>query len=79
MTVLDDLTAIFRNVFDDEDLEVSDDTTADDIDDWDSIAHITLMFAIGQRMGVQFSDAELGGFEDVGALRRAIERKTGSA
>lgn len=79
MTVHDQLVAIFRDVFDDEDLELTDATTADDVEGWDSVAHITLMFAIEQRMGVQFSDDELGGFKDVGELREAVERKSSKA
>lgn len=79
MTVHDQLVTIFRDVFDDDDLELSDATTADDVEGWDSVAHITLMFAIEQRMGVQFSDDELGGFKDVGELREAVERKSSKA
>lgn len=79
MNVLDQLTEIFRDVFDDEDLELTDATTAEDVDGWDSVAHITLMFAIEQRLGVQFSDDELGGFSNVGELRVAVERKQPAA
>ena len=40
------LNAVFRDVFDDETLTVSDTTTADDIDDWDSLMNITLIAAV---------------------------------
>ena len=40
------LTEVFRDVFDDETIEINDNTTANDIEDWDSIEHITLVGAV---------------------------------
>ena len=40
------LTQVFRDFFDDDSIVIDEDTTADDIDDWDSLSHITLMSAV---------------------------------
>ncbi len=44
--VFDRLNRVFRDVFDDETIRVTPNTTADDIDDWDSLEHITLISAV---------------------------------
>ena len=40
------LTKVFRDVFDDEDIVLCDETTSDDIEDWDSFEHINLVVAV---------------------------------
>lgn len=40
------LTEVFRDVFDDESIEINDETTSDDIEDWDSFEHINLVVAV---------------------------------
>ena len=44
--IIERLNDVFRDVFDDDTLEVDENTTADDIEDWDSIEHITLIGAV---------------------------------
>ena len=56
--VFDRLNEIFRDVFDDDDITVNDETTADDIEDWDSLEHINLINAIEEEFGMKF-DMEL--------------------
>ena len=43
------LNSVFREFFDDEEIELDDETTADDIEDWDSLNHITLMAAVDRK------------------------------
>lgn len=73
MSVDDQLSAILRQLF--GDVEVTDTTTAADIDGWDSLAHINLMFMIEYTFDIEFADNEFASFENVGALRRAVESK----
>ncbi len=75
MSIHERLETIFRDVFDDDALEVSDRTTAADIDGWDSVAHVNLMFAVEESFGIRFHDDELGGFADVGELKDALRSK----
>lgn len=73
--VHDRLQAIFRDVFN-ETVVITDDMTADDVPEWDSVAHINLMFAIEHAFGVQFAPAQLAGFRNVGELKRYLEATT---
>lgn len=58
---------VFRDVFDDESITVTDTTTADDIEDWDSLEHINLILALEEEFGMKFSMGEVTGMADVGA------------
>lgn len=71
------LTEILRSAFDDETLEVTADTSADDVEAWDSVAHISLIFAIEEEFGFQFSSGELEAMRNVGEMQNVITRKKG--
>ena len=73
MTDDDRLLELFRNVLGDDELVLHDDTTAHDIPDWDSLAHINLMFSIEEQFGVQFRDNEFAELANIGELRRFLE------
>ncbi len=60
------LLPIMGDVFDEEDLEYSDDLTADDIAEWDSLSHIRFMVAIERAFGIRFSTGEIEQFKNVG-------------
>jgi len=62
------LNEVFRDVFDDEDITVSDTTTANDIDDWDSLEHINLIVAIEDCFGMKFNMGEVTTMKNVGAM-----------
>ena len=62
------LNEVFRDVFDDEDLTVTDTTTANDIDDWDSLEHINLIVAIEDCFGMKFNMGEVTTMKNVGAM-----------
>lgn len=72
------LTAVFRQVFSQPSLDIQDDMTAADVPGWDSLTHVTLVFAIEQRFGVKFSTRDVLVLKTVGDLVRLIERKTRS-
>ena len=69
------LTAVFRDVFDDETIEICDKTTADDIEDWDSIEHITLIGAVESEFKVRFKMGEVSGMKNVGEMVKNIEER----
>ena len=66
------LSGIFREVFDDDSIEITDATTADDIDEWDSLSHITLVLAVEREFGVKLKAAEVGSLANVGAMIRLL-------
>jgi len=69
------LNKIFCDVFDDDDLVITDTMTADDVDNWDSLTHITLVVAVEKEFGVRLSPAEVGKLEDVGAMLTLLEAR----
>ncbi len=62
------LTEVFRDVFDDEEIELTDSTTADDIDDWDSLEHITLISAVEKAFKMRFTMKEVSSMKNVGEM-----------
>ncbi|MBD5114297.1 MAG: acyl carrier protein [Ruminococcaceae bacterium] len=69
------LNEVFRDVFDDDSIEVSGDTTADDIEDWDSLNHITLIDAVESEFGVRFTMGEVSGMKNVGEMTEIIKER----
>lgn len=63
-----ELNEVFRDVFDDETITVTDTTTANDIEDWDSLEHINLIVAVEKKFGMKFNMGEVTGMKDVGEM-----------
>lgn len=78
MDILEQLTGIFRDVFDADDLTLSRETTAADVDGWDSLMHVRLVIAVEKAFGVRFSSSEVASLANVGELADAVARKAGS-
>ena len=62
------LDEVFQDVFDDEDIHVIAETTADDIEDWDSLEHINLVVAVENKCGIKFNMSEVVKFKNVGEM-----------
>ncbi len=73
--VFERMNEVFRDVFDDEDIEVTDETTADDIEDWDSLEHINLVNAMEEEFGVKFTMGEIVSLKNVGEMADLIISK----
>jgi acyl carrier protein len=69
------LTTIFRDVFDEDGLSLTPETTADDVDGWDSLTHIRLVLAISKAFAMKFSASEIGNLKNVGEFATLIEKK----
>lgn len=77
--ILQELSAVFRDVFDDETITLRPETTAEDIDGWDSQAHVTLVVATEMRFGIRFRTAELETLRNVGDFVQLIASKRASS
>jgi acyl carrier protein len=75
LEIKDRLQRTFQNIFDDSSIQIDTSTTADDIEDWNSLTHIDLIVAIEKEFKIRFSTAEVTGMKDVGDLIGLIERK----
>ena len=77
MSVLKQLELIFHEVFDDDDIELRPEMTADDVDGWDSLSHVNLIVAIESKFKIRFSQKELLTFRCVGDLLNSTTDKAG--
>lgn len=66
--VMERLNGVFRNMFDDESIELNDNTTSDDIEDWDSLEHINLLVAVEQEFNMKFNMNEVTSMKNVGEM-----------
>ena len=71
------LNSIFRDVFDDETIVLSENTSAADIEDWDSLSHITLISAIEDEFGIRFEMKAVLKMKNVGEMADIIAELTG--
>lgn len=72
------LTRVFRDVFDDDEITLTAETTAYDIEDWDSLSNIQLLVAIEKDFnGIKFSTGEVANMKNVGEMVDVIMQKTG--
>ena len=72
---LSQLNEIFQDVFDDDEIDVSRETSARDIEDWDSLMHVNLVLAVESKFGVRFTSTEVAALKDVGELNDLVEKK----
>ena len=62
------LDEVFEEVFDDDSIHVTPETTANDIEDWDSLEHINLVVAVENRFGIKFKMNEVKSMKNVGEM-----------
>jgi len=75
-TTIDKLTAVFQQVFDDDELIVTRETSAADVEGWDSLTHVTLMLSIEKQFAIRFKSSQVASLENVGELADLIETLT---
>jgi acyl carrier protein len=73
MTLHERLEDVFRTVFNNDMLELRDDTSAHNVEGWDSVAHINLMFSIEAAFGVQFPGNQLAEFRNIAELKDFLQ------
>lgn len=73
--ILAKLNDIFHEVFDDDAIVVTEATTANDIEDWDSLTHITLIASVEDEFGMKFSMKDVIGMKNVGEMVDILEEE----
>lgn len=66
--VFERVNAVFRDIFDDDHIVVTDTTTANDIEDWESLEHINLIVGIENEFGIKFNMGQVNGMKNVGEM-----------
>ena len=75
MNVTEELTAVFREVFDDDSIQLTPELTADDVEGWDSLSHVNLIIAVEMKFDIEFTQKEIRSFANVGEMTACIESK----
>ena len=75
MALPERLQEVFRDVFDDPGLELTETTTSADIEEWDSLQHVTLLFRLEDEFGVEFVGDEAASLANVGELAALLRKK----
>ena len=75
--IFEELTEIFRDIFDDEEIELTDETTAEDIEDWDSLEQINLLVAIEKKFSIKFKLDEVSHLANVGDMVKLVQKLVG--
>ena len=70
------LTDIFRDTFEDGQLTIGPETTAKDVEGWDSLAHVQLLVAIEKSFGIRFNTGEVANLVNVGEMVELIALRT---
>lgn len=73
--IMSKVQEIFRDVFDDDELMIKDETNSEDIEDWDSLEHISLIVAMEKEFGMKFDIKEVNKLENVGGMIDMIMKK----
>lgn len=73
--VLNQVNSIFIDVLDKKDINLTDETSARDIEEWDSLAHIHLIVAIERKFNIRFSSKDMQSWENVGEMIDCICEK----
>ena len=76
---LAELNQVFQQVFEDDELEVTRETAAKDVEGWDSLMHVTLLVNVEKAFGVKFKSSEVAGLKNVGELIDLLNARLGAA
>ena len=66
---------LFRFVFENDELAISDETSQSNLDDWDSLAQVKLIVGLEDEFNVKFETSEIGSLNSVAAIRRALAER----
>lgn len=70
------LNTIFREILDDDTISLTENTTADDIEDWDSLSHVSIVVSIEKKFGVKFTSLEIISWKNIGDMVKSITQRT---
>ena len=73
--ILKKVNAVFVDVLDDEKIVLTEATTANDVEEWDSLNHIQLVVAVEKKFGIRFTSREIQSWKNVGEMVDSISAK----
>lgn len=73
--ILSKLSEIFREEMDNEEITLTEETTANDVEEWDSLSHIQLIVAVEKAFGIRFTSSEILSWNNIGEMVDSIASK----
>ena len=73
--ILHKVEEVFRDVLDNEEINLAEATTANDIDEWDSLTHVELVRAVEKAFGIRFTSAEILSWKNVGEMVASVAKR----
>lgn len=73
--ILKQVNDIFIDTLDNDDIVILEETTANDVEDWDSLTHIQLVVAIEKKFKIRFTSKEIQNWQNVGEMLTCIQEK----
>ncbi|KMQ63685.1 acyl carrier protein [Chryseobacterium sp. BLS98] len=73
--ILSKLSEIFREELDNEEINLTEETTANDVEEWDSLSHIQLIVAVEKAFGIRFTSSEIQSWNNVGEMADSVASK----
>jgi acyl carrier protein len=73
--IIQQLNEIFIDILDNEDISLTEETKAKDVDGWDSLTHIQLVVAIEKHFKIRFTAREIQSWRNVGEMLTCLEEK----
>lgn len=77
--ILNQFNDIFRDILDNEDIVLTEETIAKDVEEWDSLSHIQLIVAIEKHFKIKFLSAEIRIWKNVGEMIESVVKKIGNS
>jgi len=74
-STMERLNQVFQNVFDDDEMTVTRQTAAEDVEGWDSVMHVTLLVNVEKAFGMKFTSSAVAGLKSVGDLADLIDAR----
>jgi len=75
MDIKERLQEVFRDVFDDDTIEIYNEMTANNIEEWDSLSHVLLIVAVEKKFNIEFQTAEIIKLQNVGEFIKLVQKK----
>ena len=73
--ILKQVNDVFKDVLDNDSINIRENTTADDVEEWDSLSHIQLVVAVEKYFKIRFTSSEINNFKNVGEMCLGIQAK----
>ncbi|MDD6270238.1 MAG: acyl carrier protein [Oscillospiraceae bacterium] len=76
--IMERLTEVFRDIFDDDSICVNENTVPEDIEEWDELSHIDIITAVEDEFSMRFRTREVSGVKNAGEISEIIMERAGT-